>query len=155
ASPQAAGQKPSVLAQFTEREPVLSVAISEDGRWVGAASGNQGRTTRIYEVDVKRVWTGAPGAVKLIAIGSGLVATAEEAGIARVMQWANGKDTLSRFPAGNPVVGLRIVEQGRYLMVASSRRTLDGKYALVAFRQPLRTEDLIADACSRVTRNLT
>src|SRR5262249_44914527 len=86
ASPQAAGQKPSVLAQFTEREPVLSVAISEDGRWVGAASGNQGRTTRIYEVDVKRMWTGAPGAVKLIAIGSGLVATADEAGIARVMQ---------------------------------------------------------------------
>jgi WD40 repeat protein len=156
ASPQEVGQKPSAIAQLNQKEPVLSVAISEDGRWVGTASGYQPRTTRVYEVGVKEVWSRAPEEVKLIAIdaGVGLVATADGAGIARVMQLATGKDML-RFAAGDPVVSLRIVERGRYLMVASRHMTLDGKYALVVFRQQLRAEDLIADACSRVTRNLT
>ena len=157
ANPQPLGQKPSAIVQLNLKEPVLAVAISEDGRWVGIAGGYQPRTTRIYEVGGKEVWSRVPEAVRRIAIdaGAGLVATADEDGIARVMQLATGKDTLSRFAAGDPVVSLRIVEKGRYLMVASRHTTLDGKYALVVFRQQLRAGDLIADACSRVTRNLT
>ena len=145
------------VARFTPREPVFSVAISEDGRWVAAAGKFQGKTAQIYEVEGSTTWSRPAGSVGAIALNAraGLAATGDEDGTARVLELATGKETLPRLGVGGPVVNLRIVDQGRYLLVASRHPALGQRYDIVVMRQPLVWKDLIDDACSRVTRNLT
>jgi hypothetical protein len=83
-----------------------------------------------------------------------MVATGGEDGFARVLELTTGKELLPRLAVGGPVAGLRLVEQGRYLMTASRHEALQQRYDIVVLRQPLRAQELVADACSRVTRNL-
>jgi WD40 repeat protein len=167
-SARAAEQAPwTAVAQFTQPEPVLSVGISEDGRWVAAASGPQGGwlaaasgpqggVTRMFEVGGKEAWVRRGESVNSITLSAraGLVATGGEDGFARVLELTTGKEVLPRLPVGGPVAGLRLVEQGRYLMAASRHEALQQRYDIVVLRQPLQTQELIAEACSRVTRNL-
>ena len=84
-----------------------------------------------------------------------MVATGGKDGFARVLELTTGKEVLPRLAVGGPVVGLRLVEEGRYLMAASRHDALQQRHDIVVLRQPLQAQDLIAEACSRVTRNLT
>ena len=145
------------IREFTQREPVFAVAMTPDGRWAAAGSGAQGATMRVYRVDSgEAAWfqRGELGTVIALSADAGLAATATPDGIVKVFELATGRrETVLRLPLGGPAVGLRFIEQGRYLMTASSHKALGGTSEVVVSRHPMRVQDLIDDACSRVTRN--
>ena len=132
---------------------VTAANFSADGRWIATACTDGAARVFATAAGGNPVSWFAPGSVTAVALSKdgGLVATGGSDKTARVFQRATGKE-ISRITLEGPVVRVRFIEAERYLMTAST--TPDGNAVILA-RHPLKAQDLIADACSRVTRNLT
>jgi WD40 repeat protein len=143
--------------QFTQHEPVLAVAPSADGRWLATASGPQGSTIRLLDATTKRErWRRKNASSTLITFrpDGREVAIASADNTLRVFETATGQEVSTLFPDH----GLRAIyfaEQGRSLVAASVVESIYSTSDVVVSRYPLRQMELIDDACSRVTRNLT
>jgi len=79
------------------------------------------------------------------------VATGSWDHTARVFDAASGKE-VSRMTLSGPVLAIHYTADERYLMTASEATS---GWDIVLTRHLLRPQDLIDDACSRLTRNLT
>jgi WD40 repeat protein len=140
---------------------VVVVAFSPDGRWVATGSG---KIARVFEVatnkEVARLEQ--QGAVKTLIFSSDShwVATASYDYTARVFEAVTGRE-LSRINLSGRVKAMRFADGARVLQTASSGRldseaAVSNKSDFVSVQwHLLRPEDLIQQACSRLTRSLT
>jgi WD40 repeat protein len=140
--------------------PPLFVAISPDGRWVAASRGIQhfGDTT-VHVIDASSgqvVWKhpGAPMTPVAFTRDSRAVAMASADGTLRTFDTASGRETV-RIPLEEPIVSLAFDEQDVSLTAASVIRTLTGASGVTVKKYLLRRDDVVAHACSRLSRNLT
>jgi WD40 repeat protein len=151
----------TALFDFTRKKEVWhapeeggshAIAFSPDGRYL--ASGGSGRIARILQArDGKEVarFTNQNDLHRLAFSPDGRhVATVGGENKAIVFEAATGKG-VAEIATAAPLA-LQFIEGGRYLLVASEGPTLE---AFIVRRHLLRSADLIADACSRLTRNLT
>lgn len=127
-------------------QAVSALAFSRDGRWIAtgigvfdAASGKPVSRftaplvdTIVFSDDDRRVAVGGRD------------------GTTRVFDTASGRE-LARISVGGRVGAVRFAERDRYLVSASATT---GNEVVVA-RHALQAQDLIDDACARVTRNLS
>ena len=139
------------LWHFTQPEPVLAVALSSDGRWLATASGPQGGTIRLVDATTKKErWFRAHDSSTLLRFSPDgqtfAIASADDA--LRVFETASGKE-ISRILPGHRVGAIGFAEQGRYLMAA-----LVSTPGVIVTRYLLRQNELIKDACSRVSATL-
>lgn len=133
---------------FSISNNVSAVAFSQDSRYV--ISANTDKTARIWDVI-----TGAEIAqlthddsVRSIAISpdSRYIVSGSEDGTARVWEANTGKE-IARMVHGDDVASVIFSPDGRYILSSSIDHTI--------WLWIYRPEDLIANACSRVVRNLT
>ena len=96
-------------------------------------------------------WTTTAGVRGGVQPGGRTVATGSDDDSARVFDAASGKE-VSRMVLDGPVVAIRYPMESRDLLTASVG---SGGHKVVVTRHLLRPQDLIEDACSRLTRNLT
>lgn len=141
--------------QFTQSEPVFAVALSSDGRWLATASGPQGATIRLADATTRkeRFRVGDRSIVFAFSADGGRFAVASDDAL-RVFETASGEE-VSRILPGFRAGAIRFAERGRYLMAASVATSIYSTPDVIVSRYSLRQDDLIQDACSRVTRYLT
>jgi WD40 repeat protein len=130
---------------------VDEVAVSPDGKYVAVGSGN---TARVCSRSSGKIFWGSTGASKLGALAFSpdgrYLATGSSDTTVRTFKVNTGEE-VSRQSLGGAVSALSYSRDARYLITASE---LEGGIVDVQKRF-YRPEDLIADTCSRVTRNLT
>jgi len=141
---------------------VAAVAFSPDGHWL--ATGSDDRTARVFETasgkEVARLAHQAPVVAVIFSPDSSSVASASYDYTVRVFQAATGRE-LSRLNLEGRLKGMQFVQRGQILETASSGRleveeAVSAKSDFVSLqRHLLRPEDLIEEACSRLTHNLT
>jgi WD40 repeat protein len=136
--------------------PALFVATSADGRWVAASGLAQSPVVRVIDTVAKReVWQHAGTAETVLAFspdGTRLAMVSAD-GTLRTFETATGAPGLRV-----PVRGVRALafdSEGRVLMAGVIQPTLAAGTSATVLRYLLSPGDLIADACARVTRNLT
>jgi len=128
--------------------PVLAVAFSPDGRWL--ATGSRDHTARVWDVtsgqEVARMQH--EGWVYTLAFSPDgkWLATGSADCTARVWEAATGRE-MARMQHKDCVETLAFSPDGKWLATGSK----DGTARVWLWRP----EDLIAEACSRLTRNLT
>ena len=127
---------------------VFSVAFSLDGKYL--ATGCSDGTAALWDVangtEVTRM--NHDGSVFSVAFSPDgkYLATAGEDRTARLWEATNGQE-VARMIHENPVGSVAFSPNGKYLATAGLENSTQ-----VWFRWP---EDMIAEACSRLTRNLT
>jgi WD40 repeat protein len=138
------------LAHVKHDSSVHSVIFSPDGRWV--ASGSQDGLVRVWQATTGKEIFGIrlPRAVfHLEFFGrSQLLANTEE-GSAHIFDVANRQE-ISRIPTDGVILAARFSDDGHVITLAS--RVGNEARITRAFLLP---QDLINDACSRLTRNLS
>jgi WD40 repeat protein len=135
------------LAKVEHEDDVLSVCFSADGKYLATAS--QDRTARVWRAD-----TGAPVArmdhgearVRAVAFSPDGKYLATGSDRARIWDVASGAE-IARMDHGCEIHAVAFSGDGRYLSVVGQ----DGTVWLHLWRPA----DLIAEAASRLTRNLT
>jgi WD40 repeat protein len=143
-------------ARITVAGPALFVASSGDGRWVAASGLAQSPAVHVIDAMArKEVWqhTGTAETVLAFSPDGTTVALVSADGTLRTFETATGVPGLR-----TPVRGVRALAfdaGGRSLMVGLIQPTLAGATSATVLRYLLSPDDLIADACARVTRNLT
>ena len=141
--------------------PPMFVAISPDGRWVAASRGIQdmGDTTmQVIDASSGQVsWKhlGAPMTPIAFTRDGRTVAMASADGTLRTFDTASGRETFRIPLEEQPVRALAFDEQGASLTAASVIRTLTGASGVTVKKYLLRRDDVVAHACSRLSRNLT
>jgi WD40 repeat protein len=150
------------VARLAHTDEVNAVAFSPDGTLV--ATGGLDGTARVFEVrtgrEVAQLSLPDPGtfqipgehAANLSAVtfspGGTLVATGSVDKTARVFEARTGRE-VARLSLGELVRCVDFVSGGRFL------RAVSGEEDLHITQDPIRIPDLIADACSKLDRNLT
>ncbi len=139
-----------VRALRGHREGVLSAAYSPDGKWIVTASIDQ--TARVWDAatgEVVRVLRGHNAEVNAAAFSPDgqHIATASRDDTARIWDAATGRELIVLRGARSDLLDVAYRPDGNSLVTAS----LDGIVRLY----PLRVEDLVALARTRVTRKLT
>jgi WD40 repeat protein len=141
------------LSWSTLERGVSAVAISHDGRYVAAGSGDH--TARVFDAvsgkELSRLaFESTVDAVAFSADGR-YVAAASGDHTARVFDAVSGKE-LSRLTFESTVDAVAFSPNGRYLLTLTGLR---GESEALLGRDLFLTRDLIDEACSRLTRNLT
>jgi len=145
---------------LSEQSSVGAVAFSPDGRWLATGVG---RMARVFETasgkEVARMAHQASVTSLTISPDNVSVASASSDYTVRVFQADTGRE-LSRINVDGRIKAMNFMEGGRILQTASSGRleseavtSARSDYVSVQ-RDLLRPEELIREACSRLTRNL-
>jgi WD40 repeat protein len=136
------------IARLSHGRNVVAVAFSSDGRFMATASSDS--TARVWETingrEVARLVHERSVKAIVFSPDDQYVATASADHHARVWAAASGRE-VTRLAHGGTVWTVAFSPNGRYLATASADHT-----TRVWLWRP---EDLIAAACTRLTRNLT
>jgi WD40 repeat protein len=135
-------------------EGVWDVAFSPDGKWV--ATGSRDKTARVMEAATgKELWRFPhPLSVQKVVFSpdSHWVATQGSDNVTRVLEAATGRES-SRFEVAASILrNVRFSSDARWLEIAYASGSI---FNVVYSRYPFHPEELILQACSTVTRNLT
>jgi WD40 repeat protein len=129
--------------------PLFALVFSGDGRWL--AAGNSDRTVRVFETGGRKVIASTllnEVATFLSFSPDGRTLVAGTSTAAHLIDIATSQET-SRIETDGEVRAARFTEGGRYLELASN---LGGR--ILVSRHSTRPQELIDEACSRLTRNL-
>lgn len=131
----------------------LALAFSPDGSLL--ATGSDDNNARVFEVRTGRevarlLHQGSVYTVAFSADGT-LVATGSSDRTARVFEARTSRE-VARLPLGETVVSVRFVSNGRLLRCLGISKENSALHITQDF---VYTSDLIADACSKLDRNLT
>jgi WD40 repeat protein len=143
------------VSRLAHQAGVHGVAFSPDGTLVATHSADN--PARVFEArtghEVARL--AHPGAVYDVAFSpdSTLLATGSADGTARVFEARTGRE-VARLALGEPVFRVDFVLKGRFLRAVSGSDLISQRDSR-ATQDPIRISDLIADACSKLDRNLT
>jgi WD40 repeat protein len=139
---------------------VGSVAFSPDGRWLAAGSG---RMVRVYEAESGKEVARLAHQAAVISLAfspdSSSVASASYDYTVRVLQVATGRE-VTRINLDGRAKAMKFEEGGRILQTASSGRlesesVISAKSDYISVqRELLRPDELIREACARLSRNL-
>ena len=144
------------IARLTHEGRVEAVQFSDDGRWL--ATGGSDNVARVFETGTWKRIAELPHQASVTVLtfndDGRYVATGSLDKTARVFETATGKEVV-RVSLDSRVLDVRFIERGRYLMAASVALSLERSQEIILTRYMLRPQDLVEDACSRVTRNLT
>jgi WD40 repeat protein len=141
--------------------PPMFVAVSPDGSWVAASKGIQGmgdNTIHVIDASAGQIrWkhAGAPNTPIAFTHDGRTVAMASADGTLRTFETASGRETFRIPLEERPVMALAFDEQAASLTAASLIRTLTGASGVTVKKYLLRRDDVVAHACSRLSRNLT
>jgi len=142
------GLLPCPVARMEHEGPVYDVAFGPDGRWVVSGSGDG--TVRVWEAatgeEVARMEHEGP--VSAVAFGPDgrWVVSGSGDGTVRIWEAATGEE-VARMEHEGPVSAVAFGRDGRWVASGSEDNTLR-----IWLWKP---EDLIAEACRRLPRNLT
>jgi WD40 repeat protein len=144
------------VARLPHEGRVEAVQFSDDGRWL--ATGGSDNVARVFDTGT---WNRIAelthqSAVTVLTFNDDgrYVATGSLDKTARVFETTTGKEVV-RVSLDSRALDIRFMEHGRYLMAATVAASLERSQEIVLTRYMLRPSDLIDDACSRATRNLT
>jgi len=147
----AAGQER--LPSFPQEYPIVAVAFSPNGTYLATGSGD--KTARVYEFptakEVSHLIHGGSVDALMFSSDGRYLATGSYDHTARVLEIESGNE-VSRAVLDWPVRSINFASDGRHLSVTAAPSP--GINVSIT-RHFLHATDLIADACSRVTRNLT
>ncbi len=133
---------------FTHSEPVYAVAFSRDGLYLTSASGDG--IVKIWETSSGQMIAYLSHAHEVWAVSfsrdGNYLATASSDHTARIWEKASGQQ-IARLPHTKSVYAVEFSPDGKYIVTASGDGT-----ASVWLWQP---EDILGEACQRLTRNLT
>jgi WD40 repeat protein len=139
---------------MTEGRAVNFLAFSRDGRYL--AAGSEDKTARVMEVvSGKELWrlTEEGSVVALVLSPDGRhLATGAADGTVRVLGVLSGKE-VSRMIVSGTVLAIAYSADSRMLTTASYTSSSDSE--IIISSHLVDATDMIADACSRITRNLT
>ncbi len=143
-------------ARLASQHSVLAVAFSPDGKLV--ATGSADHTARVFDAHTGREVSrlAHQGGVDEVAFSpdSALAATGSADNTARVFEAHTGRE-IAHLTLGEPVRCIQFVSGGRFLR-ALTGEVVGGIISDLHITQDFtRIPDLIADACSKLDRNLT
>jgi WD40 repeat protein len=136
--------------------PVKSLTPSADGRWI-AAGLLDGPYLQIIDTFAQRnTWRQLSAAEQAVSfsLDGAIVALVLADGTLRTFQTATGEE-VERMVPGRKISALHFADNATTLLAASIAPSIYSTSDVVIMRYPLRHDDLIADACNRVTRNLS
>src|SRR5713101_4745585 len=138
---------------------VVAVAFSPDGRLI--ATGSDDKTARVFETSTgKEISQLIPGgSVTALAFSPDgrLIATGSDDKTTRVFETSTGKE-ISQLTEEGIVYAVNFATDGRTILTADMLHDLTTEMlngSVIGTRELLRVNDLIKEACSRLTRNLT
>ena len=146
---------------------VHSVAVSSDGHYF--ASGGVDHQVPVYDVFQRRELCRLSHQQTVHAIAFSpdgrYVATGGVDKTARVFRLSTGEE-VARLPQEETVIAILFLSDGRHVMIAAGKdqitkedrtRAMAGAVArpFIVTRHLLQPDDLVQEACSRLTRNLT
>jgi WD40 repeat protein len=138
------------MARLAHQGTLYTVAFSPDGKLV--ATGSEDNTARVFEAGTGREVARLAHQDNVVAVAFSpdgrLVATRSADHTARAFEAGTGRE-VARLVLGEPVRDVGFVSGGRFLRAAS------GTTNLLITEAPVSASDLIAEACSKLDRNLT
>ncbi len=141
------------IANLVLQVRALAVTFSPDGRYVAAAAAN---TLQVFDVMSGVQVTDLALQKRVLAVAFSpdgrYLAIGGEDHTARVFQ---GEKEMQRMVLDGPVKAIHFDGDGRYLMTVSIQPFTTDASFIRLIKHILSARDLIGDACSRLTRNLT
>jgi WD40 repeat protein len=149
------------IAHMTHDKRVASIAFSPNGNYI--ISGSVDKTARVWEVatgnEIARMNHDSWVYYVAFSPDGRYVASGDVDGTSRVWESDTGKE-IARMSYAGPVFSVAFSPDGKYVVSTGCYQFFPGSnvgYCMTGIVQTwmYHPEDLIADACSRVTRNLT
>lgn len=141
----------SEVEQLSCGGTVAKMAVSPDGKYVAVGTGNTVHLcNRTGETELWSSTEGGGLSALAFSPDSRFLATGSVDTTLRIFKAKTGEE-ISRRSLGGTVTAVSFPRDSPYLVTAS--RSPDGTFTIK--KELYRSEDLIADACSRVTRNLS
>jgi WD40 repeat protein len=144
------------LSRLSLNKNTFGLALGPGARYV-AAREYEGRTVRMYDMSKqKEIWSFDHDQAVIATVFSPdgrYLATGGADRTAWILEAATGR-RISQITLPGPVVGLRFTPEQRFLLTASFD-IASSKLAVVLSRHPIKPDDLLDEACSRLTRNFT